>query len=408
MRFKIFLFIVNLIMFTALFAQNTITVNPDNQVITNEAISRTKGGPLESDFIKTVDLANNTLFSIRLNATNFDRYIRITSYSTNLDFVRFTRDKTNSFLTFTTLTSGVAKLNFQVDNEENIIRRYIYTINVTNSVSNESNTNTNAMLLDTEIDIMANNDNNISSIIADSSSQISIANNNVSTNSLNSSSENSQVRRGENLETLTLFNSAEELKNIKDYSNAVNNYSNVISQYPNSKYSVYSHFRIADIYNNNKDYTNAFDMYKKAYDLNNANNNQKASALYSMGIVRKSENNNEEAINYFNEVINKYAKTPIYGNASYEIADSLKRIGKISDGVNILEKSLNSNDKFNKRADALLLLAEIYERGNNNVRDFNKAYQIYNQYIEEYPSSPRTKYATERRDFLYRTVINLQ
>lgn len=406
MRFKIFLFIINLIMFTSVFAQNTITVNPDNQVVTNETINRTKGGPLESDFIKTVDLANNTLFSIRLNATNFDRYIRITSYSTNLDFVRFTRDKTNSFLTFTTLTSGVAKLNFQVDNEENIIRRYIYTINVTNGVSNGNSTNTNAMLLDAEKDIMANSDNNIS--IADSLSQISITNNNVSTNSSNSSSANSSVRRNENPETLTLFNSAEELKNIKDYSNAVNNYSNVISQYPNSKYSVYSYFRIADIYNNNKDYSNAFDMYKKAYDLNNANNNQKAAALYSMGIVRKSENNNEEAINYFNEVINKYAKTPIYGNASYEIADSLKRIGKISDGVNILEKSLNANDKFSKKPDALLLLAEIYERGNNNVRDFNKAYQIYNQYIEEYPASPRTKYATERRDFLYRTVINLK
>lgn len=404
MRFKIFLFIINLIMFTSLFAQNTITVNPDNRVVTNETINRIKGGPLESDFIKTVDLANNTLFSIRLNATNFDRYIRITSYSTNLDFVRFTRDKTNSFLTFTTLTSGIAKLNFQVDNEENIIRRYIYTINVTNAVSNGNSTNTNAMLLDAEKDIIANNDNNIS-IIADSSSQISITNNNVSTNS---SSANSQNRRTENPETLTLFNSAEELKNIKDYSNAVNNYSNVISQYPNSKYSVYSHFRIADIYNNNKDYSNAFDMYKKAYDLNNANNNQKAAALYSMGIVRKSENNNEEAINYFNEVINKYPKTPIYGNASYEIADSLKRIGKISDGINILEKSLSADNKFSKKPDALLLLAEIYERGNNNVRDFNKAYQIYNQYIEEYTSSPRTKYATERRDFLYRTVINLK
>ena len=403
MRFKIFLFIVNLVMFTSLFAQNTITVNPDNRVVTNETINRTKGGPLESDFIKTVDLANNMLFSIRLNATNFDRYIRITSYSTNLDFVRFTRDKTNSFLTFTTLTSGIAKLNFQVDNEENIIRRYIYTINVTNAISNGNSTNTNAMLLDAEKDIIVNNDNNIG-VIADSSSQISITNNNVSTNS---SSANSQ-RRNESPETLTLFNSAEELKNIRDYSNAVNNYSNVISQYPNSKYSVYSHFRIADIYNNNKDYSNAFDMYKKAYDLNNANNNQKAAALYSMGIVRKSENNNEEAINYFNEVINKYAKTPIYGNASYEIADSLKRIGKISDGVNILEKSLSADNKFSKKPDALLLLAEIYERGNNNVRDLKKAYQIYNQYIEEYPSSPRTKYATERRDFLYRTVINLK
>ena len=188
----------------------------------------------------------------------------------------------------------------------------------------------------------------------------------------------------------------------------VNIYNNIISQYPNSKYSVYSHFRIADIYNNNKDYNNAFDMYKKVYDLKTANNNEKAAALYSMGIMKKAQNNNEEAINYFNEVINKYAKTLTYGNASYEMADSLKRLGKISDGINILEKSLSSNDKFNKRADALLLLAEIYERGDRNVRDFNKAYQTYNQYIEEYPSLPKTKYAIERKDFLYRTVINLQ
>lgn len=413
MRFKIFLFIVNLIMFTSLLAQNTretITVNPDNRVITNETINRIKGGPLEKDFIKTVDLANNTLFSIRLNATNFDRYIRITSYSTNLDFVRFTRDKTNTFLTFTTLTSGIAKLNFQVDNEENIIRRYIYTINVTNNVLNRnSDTNTNAMLLDTEIDIINNDYNNSS--IANDMNQISITNDNVSvssTNSTNSVSTSSVIKKSDLPETVALFNSAEELKNIKDYSNAVNGYSNIISRYPNSKYSVYSHFRIADIYNNNGDYANAFDMYKKAHDLSKANDNQKASALYSMGIVRKSQNNNEEAINYFNEVINKYAKTPIFGNAAYETADSLKKLGKLSDGVDILEKSLSSKYKFNKRADALLLLAEIYERGDRNTRDFDKAYQIYNQYIEEYPSSPKTKYAIERRDFLYRTVINLQ
>ena len=39
-----------------------------------------------------------------------------------------------------------------------------------------------------------------------------------------------------------------------------------------------------------------------------------------MGIMKKAQNNNEEAINYFNEVINKYAKTSTYGNASYEMA----------------------------------------------------------------------------------------
>lgn len=398
MRFKIFLLIFNLIMFTSVFAQNgTITVKPDNQVVTNEAVSKKKGGPLEADFINSIDLADNTIFSIRLNATNFDRYIRITSFSTNLDFVRFTRDKTNSFLTFRTLTSGIAKLNFQVDNEENIIRRYIYTINVTNG---NIATNTNAMLLDAEKDkpiienteiVIANNSQILNNIAPDSSVSSDLS-----------------IERDKNSEILTLFNSAEELKNIKDYSNAVNIYSNLISQYPNSKYSVYGHFRIADIYNNNKDYVNAFDMYKKALDLNNANNNEKAAALYSMGIVRKAEKNNEEAINYFNEAVNKYPNAPIYGNIAFEIAASLKDLGRISDGAGILEKSLSSNNKFNKRADALLLLAEIYEKGDRNVRDFNKAYQTYNKYLEEYPSDARARYANERRDFLYRTVINLQ
>lgn len=398
MRFKIFLLIFNLIMFTSVFAQNgTITVKPDNQVVTNEAVIKKKGGPLEADFINSIDLADNTIFSIRLNATNFDRYIRITSFSTNLDFVRFTRDKTNSFLTFRTLTSGLAKLNFQVDNEENIIRRYIYTINVTNG---NIATNTNAMLLDAEKDnpIIENTE----TVIANNSQIL----NNVAPDS--SVSSDLSIERDKNSEILTLFNSAEELKNIKDYSNAVNIYSNLISQYPNSKYSVYGHFRIADIYNNNKDYANAFDMYKKALDLNNANNNEKAAALYSMGIVRKAQKNNEEAINYFNEAVNKYPNAPIYGNIAFEIAASLKELGRISDGAGILEKSLSSNNKFNKRADALLLLAEIYEKGDRNVRDFNKAYQTYNKYLEEYPSDARARYANERRDFLYRTVINLQ
>ena len=237
MRFKIFLFIFNLIMFTSIYAQNTretITVKPDNQVVTNEPVGRKKGGPLEEDLIKTIDLANNTLFSISLNATNFDRYIRITSYSTNLDFVRFTRDKTNTFLTFRTLTSGIAKLNFQVDNEENIIRRYRYTINVINgAVNNTTNrniANTNAMLLEAEKSKIISN--NINKITADNISQISITNAN---NNSSIISTNSIARKSEDSETLTLFNSAEELKNIKDYSNAVNIYNDIISQYPNSK-----------------------------------------------------------------------------------------------------------------------------------------------------------------------------
>ena len=311
---RVFLCSSMLLMFTlfqAAFAQETITVQPDDKVVTNEtSATRVKGGPLEKDLVKTVDLSENTLFSIKLNATNFDRYIRITSYSTNLDFVRFTRDKTNAFLTFRTLTAGIGKLDFQVDNEENIIRKYFYTINVTNSQGIAA-METNAVLEpDNETnDMMSTNTTMTNTVSTNTAMTNEISTNTVSTNtamtnevstnttmtneannqnntaSTNQQSsvikkpsvmkENTQAKAPveSNPETIALFKSAEDLKNIKDYNNAVNTYSNVISQYPKSKYSVYSYFRIGDIYNQNKDYNNAFDMYKQASSLENANNN---------------------------------------------------------------------------------------------------------------------------------------
>ena len=430
--------------FSAAFAQETITVQPDDKVVTN-ASTRMKSGPVEKDLVKSVDLSENTLFSIKLNATNFDRYIRITSYSTNLDFVRFTRDKTNAFLTFRTLTAGIGKLDFQVDNEENIIRKYFYTINVTNSQGIAA-METNAVLEpDNETnDMMSTNTTMTNTVSTNTAMTNEISTNTVSTNtamtnevstnttmtneannqnntaSTNQQSsvikktsvmkENTQAKAPveSNPETIALFKSAEDLKNIKDYNNAVNTYSNVISQYPKSKYSVYSYFRIGDIYNQNKDYNNAFDMYKQASSLENANNNEKAAALYSMGVVKKSENKHDEAIAYFNDVMNKYSSTSMYGNAAYEIADSLKTLGRISDAAPILEKSLEGNNKFAKRGDAILLLAEVYEKGDNNTRDFDKAYQTYNQYLAEYPTSSKAKYANDRKNFLYRNVVHLR
>lgn len=419
MRLKIFACVFSCIMFTGLlFAQETITVQPDDKVVTNEMPVSTKGEPLEKDLLKSIDLAANTLFSIKLNATNFDRYIRITSYSTNLDFVRFTRDKTNAFLTFTTLTPGIAKLNFQVDTEENIIKRYIYTINVTNG---DAITDTNSTMFDAETtneapttnDMIMDTNETVTNTTDTNTTNNTAATNATATNAANNITQQQQTvtkttQAEDNSEVALLFKSAEELKNMKDYDNAISSYNNVISQYPDSKYAVYSYFRVGDIYNFKKDYTNAFDTYKKASELKTANNNQKAAALYSMGVVRKVENNNQEAMKYFNDVIAKYPNTYSYGNAVYEIADSLKQMGKISDGLNMLEKSLASKEKFSKRADAMLLLAEIYETGNNNVRDFNKAYLTYNQYLSEYPNTSKTKYANDRKNFLSRNAVNIK
>ncbi|WP_157150368.1 tetratricopeptide repeat protein [Brachyspira sp. SAP_772] len=418
MRLKIFACMFSCIMFTGLlFAQETITVQPDDKVVTNEAPVSRKGEPLEKDLLQSIDFAANSLFSIKLNATNFDRYIRITSYSTNLDFVRFTRDKTNAFLTFATLTPGIAKLNFQVDTEDNIIRRYIYTINVTNG---NPITDTNSTMFDAETtnetaatnEMINTNETSTNTVNTNAAETNTTATNAASANNTTQAQKAASITKTkpaeDNSQVALLFKSAEDLKNIKDYDNAITSYNNVISQYPDSKYAVYSYFRVGDIYNLNKDYTNAFDAYKKASELKTANNNQKAAALYSMGIVRKAENNNEEAMKYFNDVIAKYPNTYSYGNAVYEVANNLKQMGRLSDGLDMLEKSLASKDKFSKRADSMLLLAEIYETGNNNVRDFNKAYLTYNQYLAEYPNTSKTKYANDRKNFLSRNAVNIR
>ena len=87
---------------------------------------------------------------------------------------------------------------------------------------------------------------------------------------------------------------------------------------------------------------------------------------------------------------------------------SLKQLGRISDGADMLEKSLEKNVKFSKRGDSILLLAEIYEKGDNNTRNFEKAYQTYNQYLAEYPTSSKAKYANDRKNFLSRNAVHLQ
>lgn len=403
MRISLFLCSFYLIMFTLAYSQNitnTITVLPDNQVVTNMQTRYVKGSPLESDIKKNISLPQNKIFSINVNATNLDRYIRITDFSTNIDFIRFTRDKTNALLTFTTLNPGIATLNFQVDNEENVIRKYFYTITITNVVSTNSVFN----LVDTNALYTITN-----SVVAKSSTAISnmassdpIINTDLKKSSVDTKNTNASK------EIIDLFNMAEDLKKSRDYSNAVSAYSNVISSFPDSEYGIYSYFRIADIYNYNKDYMNAFSIYEKLSIMTNINDVQKASSLYSMGVVRKSENNYGDAMSYFSKVMNIYSNTPLSANASFEYADSLRRLGRMSDGLDILNKAVEKDKNFAKRPLALLLLAEIYEKGNSNIRDYRKAYNIYNQYLKEYPNGTESKYANDRALFISRNFLNLR
>ena len=47
-------------------------------------------------------------------------------------------------------------------------------------------------------------------------------------------------------------------------------------------------------------------------------------------------------------------------------------------------------------------------KGDNNTRDFEKAYKTYNQYLAEYPTSSKAKFANDRKNFLSRNAVNLR
>ncbi len=296
MRLKIFACVFSCIMFTGLlFAQETITVQPDDKVVTNEMPVSAKGEPLEKDLLKSIDLAANTLFSIKLNATNFDRYIRITSYSTNLDFVRFTRDKTNAFLTFTTLTPGIAKLNFQVDTEENIIKRYIYTINVTNG---DAITDTNSTMFDAETtneapttnDMIMDTNETVTNTTDTNTTNNTAATNATATNAANNTTQQQQTvtkttQAEDNSEVALLFKSAEELKNMKDYDNAISLYEKALSKLPTSPEIYYNMGTTLSSMGDMESAVQAFDMAKKNF-TEKTSKDIKSSTYYNAGISK--------------------------------------------------------------------------------------------------------------------------
>ncbi len=103
-----------------------------------------------------------------------------------------------------------------------------------------------------------------------------------------------------------------------------------------------------------------------------------------------------------------YPKTQYAYNSAFQYASILNNNGKLSDGFNILSQYLNDDTKFEKRPEALLLLARMYEYGSPEIRDYQKSYDTYGKYIKEYPNSRQAQEAYNRQIFLSRNFINIR
>lgn len=415
MLFRIPLFLCSflLIMFTCLNAQtiNTITVMPDSSIVTN-GVDIKKGVAIQKDTVKNIDALNGANFTISVSMTNLDRYIKITEFSKNIEFIKFTRDRNSAIITFKAKSFGQANLNFQIDDEKNVIGKYIYKINITNAVAQKSQTPTKQEVGKQTVP------QTLLTTTASGSKQTTYKAENLKPETQKSEIVSPKTIQEETkvitqntvvpIEEQRLFNLAEDLRISADYSNAINTYKDMITKYPKSSLVIEARFKIAEVYVNDKDYSKALNEYSLLSKDTNTSDDNKSLAIYLSGLTSKQENKQKEAVYYFLESINMYPETYASLNASYEYADSMKKQGALSDGYAILNQAIESEKYFDKRSDALILLAEIYEKGNAYIRDYQKSYNTYSKYLAEYPSGDYARYAYERMSFINRNFINIK
>ena len=412
-----YLFILLLIIFARinLYSQNnnvnTLTVNENSEANLNKK-------PIQNDVIKIINLSLGKEFSIKLNTKNLSEFVTITEFGDNVDFIKFTRDKTNALIIFKAIKNGESTLNFQIDNNNNeIVRKYLYTINVTDSIEKPNN----------QTKVITNNTKPKTNAVIKNNPTTQKTNTVIKTNNttqkpivtippatLTPKTPTNTVVKNQTNESKTLaeeknlYELASELKRTKNYTNSIDTYKNLINQYTNSIYKTDSIFDMADIYTTQKNYDNAKTEYNKIINDKTINDDDKSLAMYSLGKLLELENNHDDALEQYLKVYKSYPNTKSGLNSAYQYANLLKTTADMSEGFNILNESLSKNSTFQKKEDALMLLAQMYEKGEANIRDYKKSYDTYEKYLKEFPNGSRRKEAYDRYLFIKNNYLNIR
>lgn len=378
---------------------NTITLNPDNTIIKNESIYK-KEGPILKDVIKKIDISKGSIFSVNLSVTNLDSYIRITHFTPDLEFINFTRELSRAFISFKALEEGAARLEFQIDNETNILQRHYYDINITNITEK---TNDPDM---PELAIMPVPIKPTAPILPPANQREPLrtkaeTNNQASANIITMQTNTNLMMQGEDQ---NLYQIANELYKSKSYKEARNEYEALLAKYPLSPYAENAMKDMASIYAAEKNYSAAFSEYKKINDSQTANVTNKAFALYSMGLMTVQMKEDEKSLSYFLQVIKTYPETTQALDSSYMYAYILDKAGRGKEGLSVLISAAEKNIEFPKRQDAIMLLALIYEK----TRKYEEAYAAYEKYLREYPKGRFTRDAKNKMNFVRRNFIEIQ
>lgn len=171
--------------------------------------------------------------------------------------------------------------------------------------------------------------------------------------------------------------------NDKDYDKAIVEGNSLLNENISSDYEAEVHKMIGESYFMKGDYNSAYPHLKIYLD---SKTNPTESDLYEMGFVSANLKKYDEAVSYYNQLLNSNSATS--QNAYYQLGNAYLEVGKKQEALSAFRSSYQMTYDPNVQQLAHLQYAKLsYELGN----PFESPTNVIQNYISKYPQSTDTE-----------------
>lgn len=171
--------------------------------------------------------------------------------------------------------------------------------------------------------------------------------------------------------------------NQKNYDLAISEGNELLNNGKSTSYDTEIHKIVGESYFMKGDYQSAYPHLKLFLDKEQT---PSESDLYEMGFVSAQLKRNDEAVGYYNQLIN--SNSPLAQNAYYQLGNAYLETGKKQEALSAYRNSSQMNYDPKVQQLALEQYAKLsYELGN----PFENSSKVIQRYIDKYPSGAKTQ-----------------
>ncbi|SEQ93505.1 TolA-binding protein [Epilithonimonas lactis] len=182
--------------------------------------------------------------------------------------------------------------------------------------------------------------------------------------------------------------------NQKNYDLAISEGNELLNNGKSTSYDTEIHKIVGESYFMKGDYQSAYPHLKLFLDKEQT---PSESDLYEMGFVSAQLKKNDEAVGYYNQLIN--SNSPLAQNAYYQLGNAYLETGKKQEALSAYRNSSQMNYDPKVQQLALEQYAKLsYELGN----PFENSSKVIQRYIDKYPKSTKIQ---EMRSLLVKSYL---